>query len=107
MTTFTKLRSGEWGITTSDNVTVGQTVTVTKKSCETQTVKIAKIVWSGNGKSICAIESTRRNNDYIPATRNSRGYVDQRGHYEGYCGYKCPVTGLKCCPQNGPCHDCQ
>ena len=24
-----------------------------------------------------------------------------------YCGYPCPVTGRKCCPSNGPCHDCE
>jgi len=24
-----------------------------------------------------------------------------------YCGYPCPVTGRRCCPANGPCHDCQ
>lgn len=34
------------------------------------------------------------------------GYVTERGHHEGYCGYPCPVTGKKCCPANGPCHDC-
>jgi hypothetical protein len=44
---------------------------------------------------------------YVPAVRNSRGYVTERGHYEGYCGYNCPVTGRKCCPENGPCHDCE
>lgn len=27
-------------------------------------------------------------------------------HTSQYCGYPCPVTGLKCCPENGPCHDC-
>lgn len=26
------------------------------------------------------------------------------GHY---CGYPCPVTGRKCCPAHGPCHDCE
>lgn len=44
---------------------------------------------------------------YVPAVRNSRGYVTDRGHYEGYCGYPCPVTGRKCCPKFGPCHDCE
>jgi hypothetical protein len=44
---------------------------------------------------------------YTPAVRNERGYVTERGHYEGYCGYPCPVTGKKCCPENGPCHDCE
>ena len=44
---------------------------------------------------------------YVPAVRNGRGYVTERGHYEGYCGYPCPVTGRKCCPENGPCHDCE
>ena len=44
---------------------------------------------------------------YVPAIRDDNGYVRERGHYEGYCGYPCPVTGRKCCPENGPCHDCE
>lgn len=105
MATFTKLQSGDWGITVNGKAAVGQTVTVQKKSGETKTVTVSKVVWSGNGKSICAIEGRR--DGYIPARRNSRGYVVERGHYEGYCGYDCPVTGRKCCPENGPCHDCE
>jgi hypothetical protein len=44
---------------------------------------------------------------YAPAVRDSRGYVTDRGHHAGYCGYPCPVTGKRCCPTNGPCHDCE
>lgn len=44
--------------------------------------------------------------DYTPAQRDRRGYVVERGHHDGYCGYPCPVTGRRCCPANGPCHDC-
>lgn len=34
----------------------------------------------------------------------SRGSSSRGGEY---CYYPCPVTGRKCCPENGPCHDCQ
>ena len=54
-----------------------------------------------------AVQISRVTSGYTPAIRDTHGYVTERGHYEGYCGYPCPVTGLKCCPENGPCHDCQ
>lgn len=31
----------------------------------------------------------------------------ERESHGAYCGYPCPVSGRKCCPANGPCHDCQ
>lgn len=52
------------------------------------------------------VSSAASSGGYTPAVRNSRGYVTERGHYDGYCGYDCPVSGRKCCPENGPCHDC-
>lgn len=103
--TPTKLRSGEWGAKTNDAVAVGDEVEIRTKAGKTWTARVSKVIWTGNGVSIVATEKTSRNG-YIPAKRNSRGYVEERGHYEGYCGYPCPVTGSKCCPANGPCHDC-
>jgi hypothetical protein len=53
--TYTKLRSGEWGIRVEGNPKIGQTLTVIKKSGESRNETIAKIVWSGGGVSLCAI----------------------------------------------------
>ncbi len=44
--------------------------------------------------------------DWRERERAGDRYLGTR--YEGeYCGYDCPVTGRKCCPENGPCHDCE
>ena len=101
--TPTKLRSGDWGCRVNGDAREGQIVTIRTSKGKTWAAKIAKVIWSGNGVSICATCSA----DYTPAKRNSRGYVEQRGHHDGYCGYLCPVTGRKCTPANGPCHDCE
>ncbi len=105
----TKLRSGEWGATVkNDSVSVGDSIEITTKIGKSWTATVSKVVWSGKGVTIVATNSkSSKRSGYTPAVRNSRGYVEQRGHYDGYCGYECPVTGQKCCPANGPCHDCQ
>lgn len=100
--TPTKLKNGSWGCRVAGNVSAGQIVTIRTKAGKAWDAKISKVVWSGNGVSICATCSA----DYTPAVRDSRGYVTERGHHDGYCGYPCPVTGRRCTPKNGPCHDC-
>ena len=63
--TYTKLRSGEWGIRLIGRATEGQMVSVAKKSGETKSETIARVVWtgrdsrSGESVSLCAIGSTR------------------------------------------------
>lgn len=107
MATYTKLKSGAWGVRVAGATSSGSVVSVTTKSGKTKSETVAKVLWSGNGVSICAIVPRGdRDGGYVPAVRNSRGYVVERGHYEGYCGYECPVSGMLCCPKNGPCHDC-
>lgn len=100
-----KLRDGSWGARVNGSVKAGDAIAITTKAGKSWTATVSRVIWTGNGVSIVATESKSRNG-YVPAKRNARGYVTERGHYEGYCGYPCPVTGKKCCPENGPCHDC-
>lgn len=104
-----KLRDGNWGARVgSESVQVGDVIKITTRSGKSWLTTVSKVVWAGEGISIVATASSKsRHSNYVPATRNARGYVEQRGHYHGYCGYPCPVTGKKCCPANGPCHDCR
>lgn len=53
--TFTKLKSGEWGIRVVGAARPGMTVTVSKKDGTTDTKTIGKVVWSGNGVTICTM----------------------------------------------------
>ena len=100
--TPTKLRSGDWGAKVQGSVQHGDALRITTKAGKSWTATVAKVIWSGDGVAIVATAK----NGYTPAVRDSRGYVTDRGHYDGYCGYPCPVSGRKCCPSNGPCHDC-
>lgn len=54
-TTYTKLRSGEWGVKVNGAAKVGDRVTVTKKDGGTKVETIAQVVFSGNGVTLCAI----------------------------------------------------
>lgn len=53
--TFTKLRSGNWGVRVPFQVAPEDIVTVTKKSGTTKNVVIGKIVWRGKGVAIAEI----------------------------------------------------
>jgi hypothetical protein len=85
MTTFTKLRSGSWGIKSTTSVAAGDRVTVTKKSGERQTVTVERVVFAGNGVWLAAIRSE-------PKSGGRRG--GHGGRYEcGECGeYVTPGT---------------
>jgi hypothetical protein len=61
MITYTKLKSGEWGLRVQGSVESGRRVTVTKKSGESKTEIVGKVIWSGNGISLCTIASHRNN----------------------------------------------
>lgn len=59
--TYTKLRDGSWGIRVAGTATPGQSVTVTKKSGETKTEVVGKVMCSGEDKfgkgttSLCTV----------------------------------------------------
>jgi len=91
--TPTKLRSGSWGAKVQDaNPQLGQVVRITTKSGKSWLATVTRVIWSGNGVAICATASAKPR--------------QQRSYSVVYCGYPCPVTGLKCCAANGQCHDC-
>lgn len=56
--TYTKLRDGSWGIRATAAVSPGSLVTVTKKSGESKSETVDRIVWSGNGVWLCSIRKT-------------------------------------------------
>jgi hypothetical protein len=55
---FKKLRNGAWGVTgPSALLREGEIVAVTKRNGSTTTVRVGRVLWSGDGKAIC---TTRR-----------------------------------------------
>ena len=65
-----KLRSGDWGAKTASSIQAGDTVTITTRSGKSWDAVVERVVWSGNGVSICATSNV----DSRPARQpRSRG----------------------------------
>jgi hypothetical protein len=85
--TPTKLRSG-WGAKVqSEDVAVGQVVTITTKAGKSWQARVTKVVWSGDGTSLCETasldRSASRSRNYDPERFN--GYGAPRGGYRRAC----------------------
>jgi len=91
--TYAKLRSGAWGIrVTGGPVSVGETLTVTKRDGARKSESVSAVVWTdGNGTSLCAIEA-----------RDSGRRGGRRGgggggcHTDGNCSSVCNPATCPC-----------
>lgn len=99
--TYAKLKNGNWGVRVVGSACEGQSVTVAKKSGETKIETIGKIVWSGNGVSLCAISTGERTGSYssIGARRNVRM---ARTNWTG-----CSCGSIEGLPRPSDCASCQ
>jgi hypothetical protein len=89
---YTKLRSGAWGLRgPSAVITEGADVAVRLKSGKITRQRVGRVLWAGDGVAIATIARV----------------VARGGSASEYCGYPCPITKIRCCSANGPCHDCQ
>ena len=95
-TTFKRLRNGDWGIQ-GHGLRAGQQVTVTKRSGETSTVTVGRILFSGDdGYAIATIENAQRataTRTRIVSTRH-RSYVCDECGDRVRPGTQCWETGL-------------
>lgn len=60
MTTFSKLRSGAWGIRSTLPLAPGERVTVERRDGSRSTVTVDRVVWSGGGVWLAAIAAEPR-----------------------------------------------
>ena len=104
--TPTKLRSGEWGARVEGQISVGDTIEIRTRAGKLWSAIVVKVIWHNNEVALVATRSCEDKYGRPNNFRNSQIYGTKREHDEGYCGYPCRVTGQKCCPENGPCHDC-
>lgn len=87
---YTKLKNESWGVRVQGAaVKPGQTISVKKQSGEVKSETIEKIVWTGNGVSLCSIKR---------ATAGSTAKPAQRG--------VCISCGEPCNPNYRKCRDC-
>jgi hypothetical protein len=94
-----KMRDGSWGVRVPGGATAGQSVTVTKKSGESSTVIVGKVVWSGNGVALCAVKGEERSQ---PSRSSGNGYAPGKRCYCAECGepYR---KGQRCWENGGSC----
>jgi hypothetical protein len=95
--TFAKLPDGEWGVrvpVSVDAKRVNNNVTVRKSSGETKCVTLGLVATRVEGATLYYVQRKARK-------------AAPRSYSGEYCYHICPVGGFKCCPQNGPCHDCE
>jgi hypothetical protein len=84
--TYTKLRTGEWGVRIVGKAPiVGQAVKVQKRDGETKEETIGGIVWSGGGVVICSITRAATSGGKVS---NGGRYGTARGRRSWRpCGY--------------------
>ena len=72
--TPTKLKNGSWGArVASTNVRAGDIVQITTRGGKSWEAEIIKVVWSGNGVSICATSSIASRNISSRSSASSTG----------------------------------
>lgn len=77
--TFSKLRSGGWGVRgPAAAIVVGQTAQVAKRDGTVSTVTVSKVLWTDGTMSIASILSDR-------APRAQRGGVGRQCRTDGNC----------------------
>ena len=93
-----KLRTGDWGalVQGTDAVKQGDLVEIKTKAGKTWTTRVSKVVWTGNGVTICKTDS-------------GKGKGGSRKRSCKYCGCtepNCGATGVCKGPDFDPCFDC-
>lgn len=97
MISYTKLRSGDWGLRSTTPLTVGTTVVVTTKAGAVKKETVRHLVWSGapTGQSskiyLYAISTTRSSSSRVP---HGKIECDECGEYVTP-GSRCWETGMQ------------
>lgn len=86
MASYTKLKSGEWGIRSSGTLFPGALVAVTTKAGKVKMEIVQRVVWTGKDRdgsqvTLASIEPTDR-----PSSGSSRGNNAPGGRTCSYCG---------------------
>lgn len=58
--TPTKLRDGTWGARVAGAVAAGDEITITTRGGKSWTARVERVIWSGEGVTICATASLDR-----------------------------------------------
>lgn len=97
-TTFTKLRDGSWGLRSTDTLVAGQSITVTKKSGESESKTVGRILWTGNGITLATVASSG-------SSSRGRSYGGCSCDEQGCCRPRCQCDRTCNC-RGGNIYDC-
>ena len=95
MATWQKLKDGSWGVRVAGSAKAGESVRVTKKSGESQEVVISRVVWSGDGVTLCSVGqasstgTSRSTSRHRGGCKGCGGAIVNAPHHramDGYCG---------------------
>lgn len=101
MISYTKLKSGEWGVrATGERISAGQSVSVAKKSGETRRETIGRVLWQGDGITLASILQSSGGTAYRRSggCKGCGGAIVDAGHHRamnGYCGH-CAFDEFDC-----------
>lgn len=96
---YTKLRSGNWGVRSTSQLLVGSTVSVVKRSGDSKSETVGVLVWSGQGVWLYAIAS-------VGSQSASRGVSRGRGRYAPYAPCEGWASDNPHAPRSGHCSMC-
>ena len=102
--TYTKLKSGAWGlrIVGSWRVLAGDRVTVSKKDGSRKEETVGAVLWSGDGVMLCSIQPTQSRPAYAaPAASAARPAVRKYRK-----GQDCPCCGSEPLDAQLHCWEC-
>jgi len=93
MTTYTKLRSGQWGIRAEGPVKSGQTVTVQTKAGAQKTETVDRVIWTDGKVTLASVRASGR-----PQSRGN-GYAREYGECEA-CAWNEDAGDMQGCPRH-------
>lgn len=92
-----KLRDGSWGARTAGSVRAGDTVQITTRAGKTWAATVTRVVWAGDGVTLCATGSAPQHSSSSPEKPARRRYVP-RDHEDclsfGSCGPSCDYAWI-------------
>lgn len=95
-----KLRDGSWGARTNGTVRAGDIVQITTRAGKTWAATVTRVVWSGDGVTLCATASAPQHttSSRQPASQPARRRYVPRDHEDclsfGSCGPSCDYAWI-------------
>lgn len=79
--TYTKLRSGAWGVRgPAESVRSGSTIVVSKRDGSTKTETVGRVLWTGDGIALASLARSKRSGRCTLCDEPLSAYARRRGY---------------------------